>query len=55
MLSFFPVFLVLAYEQIEYSKSGHQTKSNEKIVETEAKPIPLTHINMTPNTHIHDP
>jgi len=30
-------------------------KSNQKMIETEEKWMPLTHISMTaPNTHIHD-
>jgi hypothetical protein len=34
---------------------GAVSKSNGKMIETETKQILLTHIYMTPNTHIHDP
>ena len=33
---------------------GTVPKSNRKLVETEAKTIPLTHIHDLINTHIHD-
>ena len=39
----------------KYHSFGTFPKFNGKIIETEAKLIPLTHIYMTPNTHIHDP
>jgi hypothetical protein len=38
----------------KYNTVGIVLKSNRNIVETEPKSIPLTHIYMTPNTHIHD-
>jgi hypothetical protein len=42
-------------ENIKYHTVGKFPRSNGKIVETEAKSLLLTHIYMTPNTHIHDP
>jgi hypothetical protein len=48
------------YAQIIDGKTENDTLEtvptfNRKITETEATTISLTHICMTPNTHIHDP
>ena len=51
--------LMMDCEGMKWKRKKHHTvgtvpKSNRKLVETEAKPIPLTHIHDLINTHIHD-
>jgi len=46
--------MFLIKKKFKYHTVGKIPKSNRKIVETEAKSIPVAHIYMTSNTHIHD-